>query len=279
MRIRNVIAVSLLAFLVPGFASGAIATSSSIDFEEGIEEAIEEVETLDLNDILVPARKPTRLFQPKEPTSSLFSEPFYGGTDRPIRVRVLERGNEGEQVRGLQQRLSSSGFDPGRVDSVFGSQTEQAVREFQASKGLEVTGLVDRATWRALESSAELNSESSPEPNLELNSEARLETSPEEISESSPKSNSESTLESTLESNLQPTTSELEAIAKGARGSQVRTLQTRLEIQGYNPGRIDGVFGPLTEAAVIAYQEAKGLTANGVVNEATWATLSREWGR
>ncbi|NJO71325.1 MAG: peptidoglycan-binding protein [Oscillatoriales cyanobacterium RM1_1_9] len=54
-------------------------------------------------------------------------------------------------------------------------------------------------------------------------------------------------------------------------------MQTRLEVQGYEPGPVDGIFGPRTEAAVVAYQEARGMDPDGVVDERTWIALSREW--
>lgn len=47
----------------------------------------------------------------------------------------------------------------------------------------------------------------------------------------------------------------------------VRTLQKALGIKA------DGVFGAITERAVIAFQKSKGLTADGVVGPKTWAAL------
>jgi peptidoglycan hydrolase-like protein with peptidoglycan-binding domain len=43
------------------------------------------------------------------------------------------------------------------------------------------------------------------------------------------------------------------------------------------PGRallaLDGVFGPLTQSAVITFQRAKNLPADGMVGARTWAAL------
>jgi N-acetylmuramoyl-L-alanine amidase len=46
----------------------------------------------------------------------------------------------GEDVSELQSRLSSLGFDPGKVDGVFGPQTEKAVIEFQHNRDLAEDG-------------------------------------------------------------------------------------------------------------------------------------------
>jgi peptidoglycan hydrolase-like protein with peptidoglycan-binding domain len=56
----------------------------------------------------------------------------------------------------------------------------------------------------------------------------------------------------------------------------VKTLQVRLEIQGYEPGPIDGIFGARTAMAVKSFQEDKGLTANGMVDQTTWKALGQK---
>jgi peptidoglycan hydrolase-like protein with peptidoglycan-binding domain len=62
-------------------------------------------------------------------------------------------------------------------------------------------------------------------------------------------------------------------LREGARGEPVRALQNRLNQLGFNVGAADGSFGPKTEAAVKAFQRAKGLTADGVVGPKTWDKL------
>jgi N-acetylmuramoyl-L-alanine amidase len=56
---------------------------------------------------------------------------------------------QGDDVAELQERLLSLGFTPARVDGVFGTNTEQAVRRFQSGVGLAVDGSVGPQTLRA----------------------------------------------------------------------------------------------------------------------------------
>lgn len=64
-------------------------------------------------------------------------------------------------------------------------------------------------------------------------------------------------------------------LSEGASGEDVRQLQIR--VSGY-PGHgavlaLDGVFGAGTKAAVTRFQQAYGLSADGVAGEQTFATL------
>lgn len=56
----------------------------------------------------------------------------------------------GDDVAAVQRRLGSLGFDAGRVDGIFGPQTETAVRDFQRNAGLVVDGNCGPATVIAL---------------------------------------------------------------------------------------------------------------------------------
>lgn len=56
----------------------------------------------------------------------------------------------GDDVASLQQRLLDMGFDCGRVDGLFGVETEQALREFQRNVGIVPDGTCGPATFKAL---------------------------------------------------------------------------------------------------------------------------------
>lgn len=61
---------------------------------------------------------------------------------------------------------------------------------------------------------------------------------------------------------------------QGSSGTDVTTLQNRLTALGVYDGPITGYFGGLTEDAVIRFQQAKGLLADGVVGPKTKTALA-----
>ena len=63
---------------------------------------------------------------------------------------TLYWGSRGDNVRLVQWKLQSWGYYRGRIDGIFGTQTSQAVRRFQARNGLTPDGLVGPRTWAAL---------------------------------------------------------------------------------------------------------------------------------
>lgn len=63
-------------------------------------------------------------------------------------------------------------------------------------------------------------------------------------------------------------------VRMGDRGPVVEQIQTGLKTAGYFGGRVDGNYSMLTKQAVIAFQKAKGLKADGVVEEKTFRVLT-----
>lgn len=70
-----------------------------------------------------------------------------------------------------------------------------------------------------------------------------------------------------------PPTSQCPELRIGSTGPAVRQLQQLLINAGFNPGPVDGIFGPQTQAAVIAFQRSRGLVQDGIVGINTWTAL------
>lgn len=197
---------------------------------------------------LIPLIRGSSKFLGKPSQPELFSEPFYSGVpQKPNDEKNLSEGDRGAEVWAVQRRLQARGFHPGSVDSVFGSRTTEAVRAFQESKGLTVTGIVDETTWTALAQPS-----FAPRPPIQTeNPQIQAQNPPAQIQ-------------------IQ------KILAKGDRGSQVKSLQLHLQTMGFNPGPIDGVFGLKTIGAVKEFQQAKGIISDGVVDQKTWEALSQK---
>ena len=63
---------------------------------------------------------------------------------------ILRLGSRGPDVKLLQSLLARIGYNPGAVDGIFGSQTQQTVMAFQRDNGLVPDGIVGPATWNVL---------------------------------------------------------------------------------------------------------------------------------
>ena len=158
------------------------------------------------------------------------ADPLFDGS------RLLELGTRGADVRRLQEVLTDLSYNPGPVDGISGARTIAAVTAFQSDIGLKTDGLAGRATRAALET--------------------RYATTIDTATESS----AEST----------PTVVTASGILRnGSRGADVQRVQELLVTTGYAPGPVDGIFGPKTELAVLAFQEDHGLRVDGLVGPNT----------
>ena len=65
-----------------------------------------------------------------------------------------------------------------------------------------------------------------------------------------------------LRSDLEETL--MRVLKQGSQGAQVVSLQNQLKALGFDPGAVDGKFGPGTKKALIASQESKVLQVGGI---------------
>lgn len=62
-------------------------------------------------------------------------------------------------------------------------------------------------------------------------------------------------------------------LARGSQGIDVKELQTNLKTLGFDPGAVDGHYGPKTEGAVMKFQGAYGLRIDGIAGAKTQAKI------
>lgn len=169
----------------------------------------------------------------------------------------LKVGSIGNDVKSLQIYLNRiSGNYPAipkiaATDGVFGSDTEEAVRKFQEIFGLEVTGIVSRATWykityiyTSVKRIAELDSEG-----------VRFEEIAQQFTED---------------------------LRIGMQSIEVSMLQYYLAVIGayyeaVTPVDITGYFGEMTENSVKSFQRVFGLPQTGEVDRETRNDLYRAY--
>jgi hypothetical protein len=63
------------------------------------------------------------------------------------------------------------------------------------------------------------------------------------------------------------------ALKPGDTGAAVKQLQRALAHLGYSPGAVDGSYGSGTKDAVTRFQQAQGLTADGIAGSKTLAAM------
>ncbi len=76
-----------------------------------------------------------------------FGRPACGTSGYPL----IRRGSISTYVLIAQDGLNTLGFSTGGLDGIFGSRTEQAVRNYQRSRGLPADGIIGCNTWRSLQ--------------------------------------------------------------------------------------------------------------------------------
>jgi len=64
-------------------------------------------------------------------------------------------------------------------------------------------------------------------------------------------------------------------LRQGDSGAPIEELQKSLEDAGFDPGPIDGIFGPKTAAAVKAFQESEDLQVDGIAGPNTMGALAK----
>lgn len=154
-------------------------------------------------------------------------------------LKVTSPYMRGNDVHNVQVALTNKGFLPGSTgnDGIYGPATKSAVINFQMSAGLKADGVVGEATVKALGGKWDSN--------VDTFAVSRL----------------------------------LKLKSPIMHGSDVEAVQRALLRRNYSVGSmgVDGEYGSRTKQAVINFQKAVGLAADGIVGEKTCQALNGIW--
>ncbi len=193
------------------------------------------------------------------PTAAPAAQPvsYFGGDYTTLRM-----GSRGTQVTLLQTALNRLGYSCGTADGIFGNATYSALVRFQSANRLSVTGIADRNVLQLIE---------------RLLGGSAVTAAPTALPWSTPAPTAVPWI--TAAPTAQPVpygawTPPSVTLRQGSYGAAVTSLQTRLRELGWFSGTPDGYFGSSTRAAVVAFQQRCGLTADGVAGPQTYARLA-----
>lgn len=161
-------------------------------------------------------------------------EPTYAPITKENCV-TIKAGSQGMDVKRLQIRLQELGYYTSRQDGIYLTDDIAAVRAFQKANGLTTDGKAGYNTQTVLYSNAAKRADNA---NSDVIASSKAAT-----------------------------------LRYGSQGVEVQTLQNKLISLGYLSGSADGKFGSSTRRAVKAFQQANGLSPDGIVGAATQAKL------
>ena len=189
-----------------------------------------------------PDREPAPDPTSSAPTPSSPSTPSGSPSGTPSRTAspepasdVMEPGAKGPQVRELQVRLHQLAWLPETTTGVYDDETAAAVKGFQAKRGLDRTGVLDRRTWQRL---VAMTDRPSHDAMFNVLHPGRTLYGP------------------------------------GDEGSSVRGLQARLKQIAWYFGDVTGTYDPATVAAVKGFQAKRAIPVTGAVDQRTLDRLA-----
>lgn len=176
----------------------------------------------------------SRLFTAALLAAPLLALPAAAQTDA-ARLTYSQALSE-QGVRAVQQQLRDAGAYAGRVDGVWGPDSQRALEQYQQRNGLQVTGQLNQATAATLGlEPARLLAERGSATGADAGAAAALSGVPGEAA--------------------------------------VRRVQERLRALNFYDGNLDGLWGANTQAALQRFQQGRGLQATGQLNPATVQAL------
>ena len=212
-----------------------------------------------------------------------------------------------DEITSIQYQLNNKGFNVGTADGIAGTATYNGVISFQNKNGLTADGQVGPATWDILfdtisggNSYSRILKVTSPlmygediravqnklnslgyvagtadgyYGNMTKDAIIKFQTNRGLDNDGKVGPNTWNTLFNTSTSGGSGYSRILKLTSPLMYGEDIKAVQNRLNSLGYNAGTADGYYGNGTRTAVINFQTAKGLDADGDVGPTTWNAL------
>lgn len=178
-----------------------------------------------------------RRYSGAESTSTGQAQEAPGTDSAQQSLTTLSEGNIGTLVTRLQERLIELGYLTGTASGTYDARTTEAVKAFQASIGVEQTGIASS------ELQTQLLSFNAPQ--------SGATAEPEDLSQ-------------------------YRLLQEGDSGDAVYALQQRLVELGYADGTPNGKYGAATVSAVTLFQKTAALAETGVATVSLQLTLFSE---
>ena len=175
---------------------------------------------------------------------------------------LLRRGSKGDRVRELQSLLNLHGANI-PVDSDFGRDTQRALTRFQRQRGIQVDGMAGPEVFQLLSGGAD-----SADKCLATSKDATVT----KVTNLSQALGGGLDADENMLRDAKAAVTGRPILSLGASGHRVEALQELLSAAGFPVG-MDGDYGPVTRRAVLAFQLAQGLRADGRVGRDTARSL------
>ncbi|BAT51755.1 putative N-acetylmuramoyl-L-alanine amidase [Nostoc sp. NIES-3756] len=211
--------------------------------------------------------------------------------------QVVSEGSTGQDVIRLQQRLRQLGYFNANPTGNFGGITKDAVIAFQRNAGLPITGVVNIATWNALDGVStpgrpSLSTQQIRDLQQRLRDLGYFNGNPTGTVGAMTRDaivrfqrNYGLSADGIVDAQIlqavtqawedryanQPTR---DYLTVGDRGNNVRAVQQRLSELGFFNGSPDGYFDDWTRQSVVAFQQYYQINPTGNVDWQTWNALN-----